>query len=93
MTKEFLQTRFVRSTVLIRAAVAMVVNLAKATMSRESSLGRPQMIVVAILKCRRRRSPITTETHPLDMATMKGDNSLGTIVALYHTSTYILTYG
>ena len=83
MKKEFLQTRFVRSMVLIRAAVAMAVrqNLAKATTSPERGPGSPLMIVVAILKSRHLRGPITTEIHPLDMATMGRDNSLGTIVA------------
>ena len=83
MTNEFLQTLFVRSTVLIRAAVAMAVhqNLAKATTSPERGLGRPLMIVVAILKSRHLRGPITTEIHLLDMATMGRENSLGTILA------------
>ena len=90
MTKEFLRTRFVRSTVLIRAAVAMAVrqNLAKATTS--PGLGRPLMIVVAILKSRHLRGPITTEIHPLDMATTGRDNSLGTIVATMDSSVIAL---
>ena len=91
MTKEFIQTRFVRSTVLILATVAMAVcqNLAKAT-SPERGLGRPLMIVVAILKNRHLRDPITTEIHPLDMATMGRDNSLGTIVATMDSSVIAL---
>ena len=92
MTKEFLQTRFVRSTVLIRAAVAMVVrhNLAKATTSPEKGLGRPLMIVVAILKSRHLRGPITTEIYPLDMTTTGRDNSLGTIVVTMDSSVIAL---
>ena len=83
MTKELLQTLFVRSTVLIRAAVAMAVrqNLAKATTSPERSLDRPLMIIMLVLKSRHLRGPIPTEIHPLDMATTGRDNSLGTIVA------------
>ena len=67
----------------IRAAVAMAVrqNLAKATTSPERGFGRPLMIVVAILKSRHLRGPITTEIHSLVMATTGRDNSLGTIVA------------
>ena len=92
MTKNFLQTRFVRSTVLIRAAVATAVrqNLAKATTSLERGLGRPLMIVVAILKSQHLRGPITTEIHPLDMATTGTDNSLGTIVATMDRSVIAL---
>ena len=88
MTKEFLQTRFVRSTVWIRAAVAMAVrqNLAGATTSPERGLGRPLWIVVAILKSRHPGGPITTEIHPLDMATMGRDNSLGINVATMDSS-------
>ena len=61
MTKELLQILFVRSTVLPRAAVAMAVrqNLAKATITQERGLGRSLMIVVAILKSRHLRGPIT----------------------------------
>ena len=92
MTKEFLQTQFVRSTVLIRAAVTLAVrqNLAKATRSPERGLGRPLMIVVAILKSRHLRGPITTEIHHLDMATTGRDNSLGTIVATMDSSVIAL---
>ena len=92
MTKEFLQTRFVRSTVLIRAAVAMAVrqNLAKATTSPERGLGRPLMTVVAILKSRHFRGPITIEIHPLDMTTMGRDSSLVTIVATMDSSVIAL---
>ena len=92
MTKEFLQTRFVRSTVLIRAAVAMAVrqNLAKATTSTERGVGRPLMVVVATLKSRHLRGPITTEIHPLNMATTGRDNSLGTIVATMDSSVIAL---
>ena len=88
MTKELLQTLFVRSTVLIRAAVAMAVrqNLAKAT----TSLGRPLMIVLANLKSRHLRGPITTEIHPLDMATTGRDNSLGMIVSTMDSSVIAL---
>ena len=56
-------------------------NLAKATIRPKRGLGRPLMIVVAILKSRHPGGPITTEIHPLDMATTGRDNSLGTIVA------------
>ena len=92
MTKEFLQTLFVRSTVLIRAAVAMAVrqNLAKATTSPERGLGRPLTIVVAILKSRHLRGPITTKINPLDLATMGRDNRLGTIVATMDSSVIAL---
>ena len=41
-------------------------NLAGATTSPERGLGRPLLIVVAILKSRHLRGPITTEIHPLD---------------------------
>ena len=51
------------------------------TTSPERGLGRPLMIVVAILKSRHLRGPITTEIHSLVMATTGRDNSLGTIVA------------
>ena len=71
MTKEFLQTRFVRSTVWIRATVAMAV---------------PQN-----LAGRHPRGTITTEIHPLDMATMGRDNSLGTIVATMDSSVIALS--
>ena len=88
MTKEFLQTQFVRSTVLPRPAIAMAVrqNLAKATINSERDLGRPLMIVVAILKSRHLRGPITTEIHPLDMPTTGRDNSLGTIETTMNSS-------
>ena len=61
-------------------------NLAKATISPERGLGRPLMIVVAIFKSRHLRGPITTEIHPLVMATTGRDNSLGTIVATMDSS-------
>ena len=61
-------------------------NLAKATTSPERGLGRPLRIFVAILKSRHPRGPMTTEIHPLDMATMGRDNSLGTIVATMDSS-------
>ena len=64
-------------------------NLAKAT-SPERGLGRPLRIVVAILKSRHPGGPITTEIHPLDMATMGRDNSLGTIVATMDSSVIAL---
>ena len=48
------------------------------------------MIVVAILKSRHLRGPITTEIHPLDMATTGRDNSLGTIVATMESSVIAL---
>ena len=88
MTKEFLKTRFARSTVWIRAAVAMAVrqNLAKATTSPERGLGHPLRIVVAILKSRHPGGPITTEIHPHDMVTMGRDNRLGTIAATMDSS-------
>ena len=93
MTKEFLETRFVRSTVWIRAAVAMAVrqNLAKATTCPEIGLGRPLWIVVAILKSRHPGGLITTEIHPLYMALMGRDNSLGTIVATMDSSVIALS--
>ena len=65
-------------------------NLAKATTSPERGLGRPLRIVVAILKSRLLRGPITTEIHPLDMATTGRDNSLGTIVATMDSSVIAL---
>ena len=61
-------------------------NLAKATTSPERGVGRPLRIVVATLKSRHPRGPMTTEIHPHDMATMGGDNSLGTIVATMDSS-------
>ena len=61
-------------------------NLAKATISPERGLVRPLWIVVAILKSRHPGRTITTEIHPLDMATMGRDNSLGTIVATMDSS-------
>ena len=56
----------------------------------KSSLSRPLMIVAAILKSRHPGGPITTEIHPLDMATMGRDNSLGTIVATMDSSVIAL---
>ena len=47
---------------------------------------RPLRIVVAIFKSRHPGGPITTEIHPLDMATMGRDDSLGTIVATMDSS-------
>ena len=64
-------------------------NLAKAT-SPERGLGRPLWIVVAILKSRHPGGTITTEIHPLDMATIGRDNSLGTIVATMDSSVIAL---
>ena len=61
-------------------------NLAKATASPERSFGRPLRIVVAKLKSRHPEGTITTKIHPLDMATMGRDNSLGTIVATMDSS-------
>ena len=61
-------------------------NLAGATTSPERDLGRPLWIVVAIFKSRHPGGTITTEIHPLDMATMGRDNSLGTIVATMDSS-------
>ena len=61
-------------------------NLAEATTSPERGLGRPLWIVVAIFKSRHPGGTITTEIHPLDMATMGRDNSLGTIVATLDSS-------
>ena len=65
-------------------------NLAKATTSPERGLGRPLIIVVAILKSQHLRGPITTEIHPLDMATTGRGNSLGTIVATMDSSVIAL---
>ena len=65
-------------------------NLAKATTSPESGLGRPLMIVVAIFKSWHLRDPITTEIHSLDMATTGRDNSLWTIVATMDSSVIAL---
>ena len=65
-------------------------NVAKATISPERGLGRPLMIVVAILKSRHPGGTITTEIHHLDMATMGRDNSLGTIVATMDSSVIAL---
>ena len=78
----------VRSTVLIRTAVAMAVrqNLASATTSPERGLGRLLWIVIAILKSRHPGGTITTEIYSPDMATMGRDNSLGTIVATMDSS-------
>ena len=61
-------------------------NLAGATTSPERGLGRPLWIVVAILKSQHPGGTITTEIHPLGMATMGRDNSLGTIVATMDSS-------
>ena len=61
-------------------------SLAGATTSPERGLGRPLWIVVAIFKSRHPGGMITTEIHPLDMATMGRDNSLGTIVATMDSS-------
>ena len=61
-------------------------NLAGATTSPERGLGRPLWIVVAILKSWYPGGTVTTEIHPLDMATMGRDNSLGTIVATMDSS-------
>ena len=66
--------------------MAVCQNLVKATTSPERGLGRPLRIVVAILKSRHPGGTITTEIHPLDMATMGRDNSLGTIVATMNSS-------
>ena len=60
-------------------------NLARATCP-ERGLGRPLWIVVAIFKSQHPGGTITTEKHPLDMATMGRDNSLGTIVATMDSS-------
>ena len=70
--------------------MAVLQNLAKATISPERGLGRPLMIVVAILKSRHFRVPIITEIHPLDMATTGRDNSLGTIVTMMDNSVIAL---
>ena len=48
------------------------------------------MIIVAILKSQHLRGPITTEIHPLEMATTGRDNSLGTIVATIDSSVIAL---
>ena len=48
------------------------------------------MIVVSILKSRHPGGTITTDKHPLDMATMGRDNSLGTIVATMDSSVIAL---
>ena len=48
------------------------------------------MIVVAIIESRHLRGPITTEIHPLDMATMGRDNSLEIIVATMDSSVIAL---
>ena len=58
----------------------------EATKSTKRGLGRPLMIVVAILKSRHLRGPITTESHPLNLATTGRDNSLGTIVTTMESS-------
>ena len=54
--------------------------------SPKRSLGRALMIVVAILKSRHLRGLITTESHPLNMATTGRDSSLGTIVTTMDSS-------
>ena len=46
----------------------------EATKSTKRGLGRPLMIVVAILKSRHLRGPITTESHPLNLATTGRDD-------------------
>ena len=56
-------------------------NLAGATTSPGRGLGRPLWIV-----SRHPGGTITTEIHPLDMAAMGRDNSLGTIVATMDSS-------
>ena len=66
--------------------MALRQNLAGATASPERGLGRPLWIVVAIVKSRHPGGTMTTEIHPLDMATMGRDNSLGTIVATMDSS-------
>ena len=88
----YVQYNTTRSTVLTQAAVAIAVreDLAKATTSPERGLGRPLMIVVEILESRHLRGPITTEIHPLVMATTGRDNSLGTIVATMDSSVIAL---
>ena len=65
-------------------------NLARATTSPGRGLGRPLWIVIAILKSRHSGGTITTKIHPLDMATMGRDNSLGTIVATMDSSVIAL---
>ena len=57
-------------------------NLAGATTSPERGLGRP----LWIFKSRHSGGTIATEIHPLDMATLGRDNSLGTIVATMDSS-------
>ena len=61
-------------------------NLAGATTSPERGLGRPLWIVVAIFKSRHPGGTTTTEIHPLDMATLGRDNSLGTVIATMDSS-------
>ena len=61
-------------------------NLVEATKSPKRGLGRPLMIVVATLKSRHLRGPITTESHHLNMATTGRDSSLGTIVMTIDSS-------
>ena len=48
------------------------------------------MIVVAILKSKHLRGPITTEIHPLVIATTGSDNSLETIVTTMDSSVIAL---
>ena len=69
MMIELLKTLIIPSTVLTRA-MTIPQNLAEATKSLKRGLGRPLMIIVAILKSRHLRGPITTESHPLNTATM-----------------------
>ena len=82
MTKEFLQTRFVRSTVSSSSDGGS----SESSQSNNKSRKRSRSPSVAILKSRHLRGPITIEINPLDMATMGRDNSLGTIVATMDSS-------
>ena len=88
MIIELLKTLIIPSTVLTRAVVATTIpqNLVEAIKSPKRGLGRPLMIVVAILKNQHLRGPITTGSHPLNMATTGRDNSLGTIVTTMDSS-------
>ena len=65
-------------------------NLVEATKSPERGLGRPLMIVVAVLKSRHLRGRLTTESHHLNMATTGKDKSLGTIVTTMDSSVIAL---
>ena len=83
MMRELLKTLTIPSMVLTKRAVAATTiskNLAEAVKSPKRGLGRSLVIVVAIPKSRHLRGPITTESNPLNMATMGRDISLGTIV-------------